>query len=207
MFYQVTPEALEELRKIDNKIGDYICRLCRHRFDDAFQLAQHRCSRIVHIEYRCPECGKSFVCPANLASHRRWHRPRTTAPSDSAPSADPPKTDCTSKRNSSGVQLEIPAMTKLEGDMAVSPPGKDLTASKMELDESIAFLCVVCGKSFKRRVYLRKHLAVHARLRNESTQDVAVVTKSFSCLLCTKTFDDEMSRARHLLQHVNDVMK
>lgn len=25
---------------------------------------------------RCPECDKVFNCPANLASHRRWHKPR-----------------------------------------------------------------------------------------------------------------------------------
>ena len=25
----------------------------------------------------CPECDKTFNCPANLASHRRWHKPQT----------------------------------------------------------------------------------------------------------------------------------
>ena len=24
----------------------------------------------------CPECDKTFNCPANLASHRRWHKPQ-----------------------------------------------------------------------------------------------------------------------------------
>lgn len=73
---EVTEEAKAEIAAIENVIGAYTCKLCQIEFEDAFCLARHRCSCIVLLEYRCPECGKRFNCPANLASHRRWHKPK-----------------------------------------------------------------------------------------------------------------------------------
>ncbi|XP_076643565.1 uncharacterized protein LOC143353845 [Halictus rubicundus] len=96
---EVTEEARAELAKIENRLGPYQCKLCRQLHEDAFQLAQHRCSRIAHVEYRCPECDKRFSCPANLASHRRWHKPRLTngEHSSSTTGVEIPCTRCDAK--------------------------------------------------------------------------------------------------------------
>uniref|UniRef100_A0A0N5AXY9 C2H2-type domain-containing protein n=1 Tax=Syphacia muris TaxID=451379 RepID=A0A0N5AXY9_9BILA len=78
-FVDVSEESRRKIAKIENVIGDCICALCKVKYDDVFRLAQHRCPRIIHEEYRCPECEKVFSCPANLASHRRWHKPKNSA--------------------------------------------------------------------------------------------------------------------------------
>ncbi|XP_067943323.1 transcription factor egl-46-like [Watersipora subatra] len=69
-------ESKKMLSRIQNVIGDYVCRLCETKFADVYHLAEHRCPSIIYIDYKCPECFKAFSCPANLASHRRWHKPK-----------------------------------------------------------------------------------------------------------------------------------
>lgn len=51
-YVEITPEAIEEIRKIKNIIGDYICQLCKIKYENAFALAMHKCPRVVHIEFR-----------------------------------------------------------------------------------------------------------------------------------------------------------
>lgn len=75
-YVEVTEESRQKIDEIPNVIGDCICRLCKVKYEDVFKLAQHKCPRIAHEEYKCPDCDKVFSCPANLASHRRWHKPR-----------------------------------------------------------------------------------------------------------------------------------
>ncbi|KAK0410071.1 hypothetical protein QR680_004926 [Steinernema hermaphroditum] len=76
-YVHVSVESKRLISLIPNVIGDSVCALCKVRYEDVFKLAQHKCPRIAYEAYKCPECDKVFSCPANLASHRRWHKPRS----------------------------------------------------------------------------------------------------------------------------------
>uniref|UniRef100_A0A1A9X413 C2H2-type domain-containing protein n=1 Tax=Glossina brevipalpis TaxID=37001 RepID=A0A1A9X413_9MUSC len=140
---EVTEEAKAILASIDNKIGAYLCQLCRTLYDDAFKLAQHRCPRIVHIEYKCSECDKVFNCPANLASHRRWHKPKSEILASSQ-----------SKKRLN--QNHFPGHIS------------DTSQHKSNTDDVVdgIFPCTQCGKTFRRNAYLKKHQASHQMLDN-----------------------------------------
>ncbi|KAL4624070.1 insulinoma-associated protein 1a-like [Arapaima gigas] len=127
-------------------LGEFICQLCKEEYPDPFSLAQHRCSRIVRVEYRCPECDKVFSCPANLASHRRWHKPRPASAQGARPDVAkaPPgvKATCEDLKDTS--------------DRDTPSPGPSESGS----DDGL-YDCQRCGKRFKRQAYLRKHMAGH----------------------------------------------
>lgn len=148
---EITEETKAELAAIKNVIGDYVCKLCRIKFDDAFGLAQHRCACIVLLEYRCPECGKQFNCPANLASHRRWHKPRKDG---SQPTINSAATTTTKKEN------------------------KEQKPNKKSEDSETIYNCQECGKKFKRQAYLKKHQLTHQQKASEkaplSPQDIKI---------------------------------
>uniref|UniRef100_A0A674EUL6 Insulinoma-associated 1b n=1 Tax=Salmo trutta TaxID=8032 RepID=A0A674EUL6_SALTR len=162
-------------------LGEFVCQLCKEAYADPFSLAQHKCSRIVRVEYRCPECDKMFSCPANLASHRRWHKPRA----QSAEAKDP--------------------RIDLLSDRDTPSPGMSESGSEDGL-----YNCQYCGKRFKRQAYLRKHILGHQALQNKMFEDHAPLNLSpVDCLLCPvcgENFPNRASQERHLrLMHSSQV--
>ncbi|XP_033967991.1 insulinoma-associated protein 1b [Pseudochaenichthys georgianus] len=149
---------------VGNKpLGEFVCQLCKEAYEDPFSLAQHKCSRIVRVEYRCPECDKMFSCPANLASHRRWHKPRTTgAPAMAQAQAIKHET---AKMPPTGVK-SVTDEAKDMSDRDTPSPGLSESGS-----EDGTYDCQYCGKRFKRQAYLRKHILAHQALQKKVLEE------------------------------------
>lgn len=174
-------------------LGEFVCQLCREAYADPFALAQHKCSRIVRVEYRCPECDKVFSCPANLASHRRWHKPKAQSGAAGAQSEN-------DKAAASGSTAADDC-----SDRDTPSPEPSESGSEEGLYD-----CNHCGKKFKRQAYLRKHVASQHGSPNPAEDDdaprleqpAAPLNLSASachlCPICGENFSNRGSQERHV---------
>ncbi|XP_072842471.2 insulinoma-associated protein 2 [Pogona vitticeps] len=200
-------------------LGEFVCQLCKEPYADPLALAQHRCSRIVRVEYRCPECHKIFSCPANLASHRRWHKPRP--PASAGPAQD--------KENSRGGEAghdqhhgaadssccrDPPPAARASQLCAASLAGSVADRPGLGAPPGELFLCPYCHKTFRRQAYLRKHLGTHqgpggghtsAAYRGSPSPPPPPQPPSqqitFPCHLCGAHFPSADIRDKHRLWH------
>ena len=108
-------------------------------------LSRDRCSMIVNVEYRCPECEKVFNCPANLASHRRWHKPKDDKGGGGGGGGSAKK-----QPNGGGEQyVRDDGDDEGDDDSDAGGGGGD------------GFGCEACGRRFRKMAALRKHLLSH----------------------------------------------
>uniref|UniRef100_A0A4W4F610 C2H2-type domain-containing protein n=1 Tax=Electrophorus electricus TaxID=8005 RepID=A0A4W4F610_ELEEL len=182
----------------DKPLGEFICQLCREAYADPFALAQHKCSRIVRVEYRCPECDKVFSCPANLASHRRWHKPKQQNTLASGSSSESTKTHAPDKANSEDLKD-----ARGESDRDTPSPGPSESGSEDGLYD-----CQHCGKKFKRQAYLKKHILSHHSANQTPSQAPLNLSASdcHLCPVCGENFSSRVGQERHVrLQHSSQV--
>ncbi|XP_061751781.1 insulinoma-associated protein 2 [Nerophis ophidion] len=199
-------------------LGEFICQLCKEEYSDPLSLAQHRCSRIVRVEYRCPECDKVFSCPANLASHRRWHKPRPANNPAGERSAKEFKVDgkenellCVADGNSPAQPDSSPPFNQGESPppgllmLNANPYGPSLPPAPPPfapvVAEEEAYDCRYCGKKFRRQAYLKKHVAAAHEMTARAPSPYQQSRQVCACQLCGARFPSADIRDKHRVWH------
>ena len=189
------------------------CQLCCKVFPNAIALAQHKCSGIEHVEHKCPECGKVFSCPANLASHRRWHRPRS-------PSTNRPR-----KTGKSRATIKS---EKYRGEQNLAPPNirndrvikkfakKQLTNNFKEpriiYRENLDLMSHSIHEKNERKFRQMKEFFIRpARMGSESSEDEIDEEIShlqqlnqirYECAKCFECFSSKLQHELHMRYHM-----
>ncbi|XP_032883041.1 insulinoma-associated protein 2 [Amblyraja radiata] len=195
--------------RVNKPLGEFICQLCKEQYSDSISLAQHKCSRIVRVEYRCLECDKMFSCPANLASHRRWHKPRTdpnpqwssqkcSVESGSKENSGEPDCSAGTMDSTSSVDSARTMDSASSMDSAMDS-AKEPGASVQRLDGH--FQCRYCSKRFRRQAYLRKHVSAHEAAGPSVRCQMESSRIPFPCRLCGLDLQTAETRDKHLLWH------
>nr|DBA14265.1 TPA: hypothetical protein GDO54_005259 [Pyxicephalus adspersus] len=165
-------------------LGEFICQLCKEQYPDPFALAQHKCSRIVRVEYRCPE---------------RWHKPRGNEVVKKASMPGEGKENSNGRHAAMMEQSSrVQHQQSVDSSSITNPSSSFLEDNHSPEDgtEEEAFHCPYCHKRFRRHAYLRKHLLTH---QPYSPMERGQLT--YPCALCGVHFPSMDIRDKHRLWH------
>ena len=168
-----TKANLERHKKFHSSLKPHVCEICQKRFSEAFKLKRHMKVHSESKPHACPNCKKGFSNAQGLKQHLQ----KTRCLSNTYPSMN---------LNTAAPQPQPRMITPPPPPTPVSVPSSKPTTPS---SPSSGFPCDVCGKVFRKKFLLVRHMNVHS------------VERPYICGQCGRAYKDTSSLKRHCLVH------
>lgn len=156
--------------------------------------------------FSCPECDKTFNCPANLASHRRWHKPQSSTVS--AESSFPRKSlptkpiRCSSRSDSRSTNTSTSTVSEPVIDYSTTMTTTDLPKNETMISQNGNVSSRVFPSFFPPLAHsFLKHSSIfgdHRILPLSIPPTLDLRRLQSSCIFCHEQF----AELNHLIQHI-----
>ncbi|XP_056634778.1 zinc finger protein 888-like [Diorhabda sublineata] len=191
--------ALARHMKIHLKIKPFQCKGCDKSFTQKSTLDRHFLTHTGDKPFQCNLCDKHCARKSQIIQHIKKQHSKVNAKDYSTAYSERDKMvyfddNQSSKQTSTlGIDTEV---IKEEDVNAKSEPILeqiiDIEVPKMKKKRMELCLCNLCGKEFKRREYLRNHMAIHNNI------------KPYTCQICGSGFTQRQALSRHKLVHTKE---
>ena len=195
----------------DNNIV-YVCYECGKIYPRPENLNRHTSAVHRYIrQHACPECGEEFSRASEVDLHRKEQHPYSIVTVDvHADQTEDIEKDCNpGKRRRSQEDVDGDDSDEMSESVSDSEAEEDVVGTK----------CKKCGRDFQRTVHLKRHMRVHAAIKQFECpfscgcsytnlsylrSHIAMVHDDIvhKCGICGKFFETELRLENHSKTHV-----
>ncbi|XP_075526693.1 uncharacterized protein LOC142558444 [Dermacentor variabilis] len=166
----------------------YCCHLCPMTFTQKQSVSRHMRTHTGEKPYHCRFCPKACAAESNLRTHEATHT-RQVTPNVSLNTGSSWRNSC--NLAAEPVQLELSSQQSLNKGRHL-PQRLVCSVVKSSHISKQPRKCSYCGKVFKQKFDLDKHVRVHTG------------EKPFRCHLCPMAFTQKQSVLRHIRTHTGE---